>query len=119
MPTKVRIRPECQKDIKYLARKYPAITDEISHLVVQLENDERPGDIIPNSGYEIYKVRLKNPSSQRGKRGGFRVIYYVHLVDSISLLTAYSKSDQEDVSLHRLQAIIADMVADEDSPDEE
>lgn len=114
MPTKVKIRPECRKDIKYLARKYPAITDEIGRLVIQLENDERPGDLIPNAGYEIYKVRLKNPSSQRGKSGGSRVIYYVQLVDNVSLLTAYSKSDQDDVSLQKLQAIIADMMNDDE-----
>ena len=118
MPTKVSIRPECRKDIKYLARKYPVITEEIGRLVTQLENDERPGDLIPNAGYEIYKVRLKNSSSQRGKSGGFRVIYYVHLANKVSLLSAYSKSDQEDVSLQKLQAIIADMQVDDNGDDE-
>jgi len=69
-------------------------------------------------GYEIYKVHLANPFAQKGKRGGFRAIYYVELADSVILVTIYSKSDQEDVSLQKLQAIIADMQADEIDTDE-
>jgi len=69
-------------------------------------------------GYEIYKVHLANPSAQKGKRGGFRAIYYVELADSVILVTIYSKSDQEDASLQKLQAIIADMQADEIDTDE-
>jgi mRNA-degrading endonuclease RelE of RelBE toxin-antitoxin system len=65
MPTKVNIPPQFEKDLKQLRRKYPAVTTEIRKLVVQLENDERPGDKIPNVGYEVYKVRLPKPGYKR------------------------------------------------------
>jgi hypothetical protein len=55
-------------------------------------------DKIPNVGYDMYKVRLANPSAKRGKRGGFPAIYYLQLVDSATLLTIYSKTEQTDIS---------------------
>jgi mRNA-degrading endonuclease RelE of RelBE toxin-antitoxin system len=118
MPTKIKNAPQYLRDLRKLARKYPAIIQASEDLANRLKNDERPGDLIPNMGYEVYKVRLANPSSQRGKRGGFRAIYYVELIDSVVLVTIYSKTDQEDVSLNKLQAIIADMQTDEPNEDE-
>jgi mRNA-degrading endonuclease RelE of RelBE toxin-antitoxin system len=106
MPTRVNIPPEAQKDIKHLKRKYPAITGEVRKLVIQLENDERPGDKIPGVGYDVYKVRLPNPSAQRGKSGGFRAIYYVQMADSVFLLTIYSKTEQADISPEAIRRIL-------------
>lgn len=97
MPTTVNIPPEARQDIKHLKRKYPAVTDEIRNLIRQLEDDERPGDKIPNVGYDVYKVRLPNPSARRGKSGGFRVIYYVRVADQVFLLRVYSKTEQSDI----------------------
>lgn len=118
MPTRIRNAPQYLRDLRKLTKKYPAIIQESENLANRLRNDERPGDLIPNMGYEIYKVRLANPSSQRGKRGGFRAIYYVELADSVILVTIYSKSDQEDVSLQKLQSIIANMQTDDIDTDE-
>jgi hypothetical protein len=64
MPTTVNIPPEVQKKIKRLKRKYPAVTGEVRKLVTQLEDDDRPGDKIAGVGYDVYKVRLPNPSAQ-------------------------------------------------------
>ena len=110
MPTKVNIPPAVQQEIKHLKRKYPAVTSEIRKLVVQLENDERPGDKIPHVGYDVYKVRLPNPSAQRGKSGGFRVIYYVQLADSIILVTIYSKTEQIDICPEEIRRVLADIL---------
>jgi mRNA-degrading endonuclease RelE of RelBE toxin-antitoxin system len=113
MPTKVTIKRQFNRDVKQLKKKYPAISSEVRKLVIQLEHDERPGNLIPNSGYEVYKVRLANPSSQKGKSGGFRVIYYIRLADNIALLTIYSKTDYEDIPLHRIQSLIEDALSEE------
>jgi len=114
MPTKVTYKRQFERDMKQLKRKYPAVSSEVRKLAIQLEHDERPGDQIPNLGYEVYKVRLANPSAQKGKSGGFRVIYYVELVDSIILLTIYSKSDYEDIPLHRIQSILEEVLSDDE-----
>ncbi len=77
MPTHVDLPPPFKKDLKQLGRKYRAVLSDVEQLIGELEADERPGDKIPNVGFDVYKVRLRNTSAGKGKRGGFRVIYYV------------------------------------------
>ena len=68
-------------------------------------NGERPGQRIPRIGYSVYKVRLPNRAARRGKSGGFRVIYYVQLIDHVTLLTIYSKTDETDISVQEIQQL--------------
>ena len=114
MLTKVNIPSEARKDIKHLRRKYPAVTSEVLKLVERLENGERPGDKISHVGYDVYKVRLPNPSAQRGKSGGFRVIYYVQLADSVFILRIYSKTEQTDIHPEEIRHILEGIVSSED-----
>jgi mRNA-degrading endonuclease RelE of RelBE toxin-antitoxin system len=79
MPTNVDIPPLFLKDLRRLAKKYPAVLKQFENLLNQLKADERPGDKIPRAGFDVYKLRLPNPSAKRGKSGGFRVIYYVQV----------------------------------------
>ena len=60
---------------------------------------------MPGVGYAVYKVRLPNRAAQRGKSGGFRVIYYVQIEDLVTLLTIYSKTEEIDVSLREIQQL--------------
>lgn len=77
-------------------------------LVVQLRKGETPGDRIQGLLYRVYKVRLKNSDSQRGKSGGYRVIYYLETEDQTVLLTIYSKSDQSDLPIEFIRRTIED-----------
>ena len=52
------------------------------------------------------KVRLKNSDSQRGKSGGYRLIYWIVSTDLIILLDVYSKSDQSDIEVDEIRKII-------------
>ena len=119
MATRVDLPPSFTKDLKQLARKYRAVIDEVDDLISELENDERPGDKIPNVGHDVYKVRLANPSAGRGNRGGFRVVYYVKLVDHVILLTIYSKTEQADIPMPALQAVINDVLKAQDNDGDE
>ncbi|MEQ8676350.1 MAG: type II toxin-antitoxin system RelE/ParE family toxin [Aggregatilineales bacterium] len=110
MPTKVNIPPIVQKEIKHLKRKYPSVVGEVRKLVIKLEADERPGDKIPGVGYDVYKVRLPNPSAKRGKSGGFRAIYYVQLADRVIMVTLYSKTEQTDISPEEISRILQDLL---------
>lgn len=98
------------KKLERLGRKFPRVVDQVDDLMSQLKEAKHPGDKIPGVGYDVYKVRLKNPSAGKGKRGGFRVIYYIRLADHIVLLTIYSKSDQTDISADQIQKLIADYI---------
>jgi hypothetical protein len=66
----------------------------------QMENaiaqDPIAAPVIPGTG-GIRKLRWSVPG--RGKRGGIRTIYFFQAgPDEIYMLTAYGKSDQEDLS---------------------
>ncbi len=60
---------------------------------------------MPGVGYTVYKARLPNRSAQRGKSGGFRVIYYVQIEDLVTLLTIYSKTEETDISVREIQQL--------------
>ena len=54
----------------------------------------------------VYKARLPNRDSGSGKRGGYRVIYYLLSEESIVLLTIYSKTDQSDIPADEIVRIL-------------
>lgn len=114
MPTKVEIPASFSRDLRRLARKYPKIVDLVDSLVAQLREDQRPGVKLIGTGYNLYKVRLANPSAGRGKSGGFRVIYYVKFTDRILMVTVYSKTEEKDLSPERIRQILQNLK----SPDE-
>jgi mRNA-degrading endonuclease RelE of RelBE toxin-antitoxin system len=117
MPTSIRIAAQFEKPLKRLSRKYPALLKEIGQLINQLKQDERPGDKIPHVGYDVYKVRLKNPSASRGKSGGFRVIYYVQIASHVILVTIYSKTEQTDIGPEEIRHILQDIENPDQSSD--
>ena len=97
----ITLSQQATKDIKRLGKKYPKINNDVEEFKAELLNSkEAIGDRMQRvEGLEIYKARIKNSSSQRGKRGGFRVIYYImRKKDEIEILTIYDKVEQADVS---------------------
>ena len=109
MPTKVDVPAPFLKKLRKLAKKYPAVLKEFEALAQQLKGDQRPGDKIPRVGYDVHKVRLKNPSARKGKSGGFRVIYYVQLADRVVLLTIYAKTEQIDISPEEIRRVLEEI----------
>jgi mRNA-degrading endonuclease RelE of RelBE toxin-antitoxin system len=110
MTTAVSVTDRFQKDLKWLARKYPRVLDVVEELVNTLESNQRPGDKIPHVGYDVYKVRLSNPSAGHGKSGGFRVIYYVQLSDRVVLLTIYAKTERIDISPEEIRGVLREIL---------
>lgn len=106
MATQVELTPRFERLLERLARAYPRIEDELETLISQLEQDQRPGDKIPRVGYDVYKVRLRNPSAGRGKRGGFRVVYYIRHKDKILLIMVYSKTERGDIAAEEIRRLI-------------
>jgi len=99
--------PRFQRDLRDLAKRYRQIRSDLQPLIEQLQAGELPGDRIAGVIYTVYKVRLKNSNIQKGKSGGYRVIYYVRTANSIVLATIYLKSDLEDID----RAVIENVVA--------
>ncbi len=77
--------------------------DEYRELQKVLIDNPETGNIIPGSG-GLRKVRWRAPG--RGKRGGYRVIYYARLKQGVILmLTMYPKNVAENIPAHVLRRI--------------
>src|SRR6185369_6909112 len=62
-----------------------------------VQNPER-GDIVKET-HGVRKARVADPSSSRGKSGGYRYLYlYLEHAGRIHLLYLFSKSDQSNLS---------------------
>ena len=49
---------------------------------------------------------MKNSDNQKGKSGGYRLVYYLKTSANVLLLTIYSKSEQDDVAAEDVRMII-------------
>lgn len=106
-PIPIALTPRFKKDLRELAKRYRSIRTDIQPLIEQLQAGEIPGDRIAGVKYQVFKVRLKNSNIQKGKSGGYRVIYYLKTAQAIILATIYSKSDISDVSNEIIEEAIA------------
>ncbi len=104
----VDITVKFQKKVKTLEKKYQNIRDDVRPIVEQLEVGELPGNRIVGLDIEIYKVRVRNRNANRGKSGGYRLIYYVKTSDRIILVIIYSKSEQEDIDRSEIEDILSE-----------
>jgi len=77
--------------------------EEYAEMQVFLSHRPDAGNVIRGSG-GIRKLRWAG--SGRGKRGGLRVIYYWWVArDRISLLLAYPKNEQDDLTAEQLKRL--------------
>lgn len=106
--TKINVRafPRFVRDLKRLSKKYHNVRADVDHLVEQLSEGETPGDQIKGTGYTVYKVRIASTDTKRGKRAGYRVIYYVQTLELLFLITIYVKSEQTDIPPDEVRRII-------------
>ena len=114
MPTNYAIRfsARFQKDVKQLAKRYRHIRADLDLFIATLSTGNLVGDKIQGTNYLLYKARVPNRDAQRGKSGGYRVIYYVVTAQSIVLVTIYAKSDQVDIALPEIDAIMREILDD-------
>lgn len=104
----VRLTIEFKRNLRQLAKKFRHIKSDLEPLLVQLEAGETPGDRIPGVRYIVYKVRVQNSDIGKGKRSGYRLLYYLKFDNLTILLTIYAKNEQEDISLEKIRQIITD-----------
>mgnify|MGYP006446456527 CR=1 FL=1 len=110
MTDELIIRVEATKtftrDLRTLAKKYRRIYEDVQPVIDDLKNGNIIGDKIPNIGYAVFKVRIRNSDIQKGKSGGYRLIYYLKTTTGIILLTIYPKSEQAKIEPDEIKLII-------------
>lgn len=77
--------------------------DEYRELQKALIADPEAGNVVPGSG-GVRKLRWR--AAGRGKRGGYRVIYFAKVVQGVIwMLTMYPKNVAENIPAHVLRQI--------------
>jgi mRNA-degrading endonuclease RelE of RelBE toxin-antitoxin system len=112
MPTEsinISFTLEFKRNLRALAKKYRSIRSDVQPLIDSLQSGALPGDQVSGVNLTIFKVRLQNSDIQKGKRSGYRCIYYLKTDSAIILVTIYSKSEQADVSAARIHSILQTM----------
>ncbi|MEG3910138.1 type II toxin-antitoxin system RelE/ParE family toxin [Microcoleus sp. w2-18bC1] len=97
---------EFKTRLRTLIKRYRSIRTDLKPLLDELQSGNLIGDQIPGTGYTVFKVRLKNSDIQKGKSGGYRVIYQLRGDTYILLVVIYSKSDQDDIPANQIRDII-------------
>ena len=106
LPIEIRLTPDFRKQLRKLEKRYRKIRLDIDPILMQIQMGKIVGDRLQGIDAEIFKIRVRNSDTNRGKSGGYRVIYWLKLPECAVLLDIYSKSDREDVEINMIQSII-------------
>lgn len=101
------LAPDFQGQLRKVAKRYRSIQADLQPLLDDLQNGNCLGDQIPGTTYTVFKVRVKNSDIQKGKSGGYRVIYQLRNAACVLLVVIYSKSDQANFPADKIREIIA------------
>lgn len=106
----IKFSRKALKDLKNLKKKFRKIEDDLEKFFLSLRQEKLivVGDRVQNlRGFEIYKSRIKNSSSDAGSSGGFRLVYYLRRKsDEVLVLTIYSKTQKSDISHNEILEIL-------------
>jgi mRNA-degrading endonuclease RelE of RelBE toxin-antitoxin system len=112
MPYDVFLPEFFKKIIKELKKKYPHVGEDLKTALRVLVNNPELGKTLRGFG-DVKKLRVQNSDVERGKSGGYRLIYLVD--DSgqrIIPLLLYSKSQKRDISKRELKTLLARLAQD-------
>lgn len=109
MSYSVYLSDSFKRSLKPLTRRFPHARADVIAVIEEVLHIPSLGVVIPGSG-GVRKLRIRSTDLQRGKSGGFRLLYIV-LPDRelICPLCIYAKSDQEDVTRRELRAVLAEL----------
>lgn len=105
-PVRIDYTADFKRDLKQLYKKYRNISHDLQTLIEQLESGGTPDDQVSGIKHPVYKVRVKSTDQSKGKRGGYRVLYYIKTIDLVVLVAIYAKSQKVDLSRDLIQRII-------------
>ncbi len=90
------------RNLKFLGKHNPTLRQDFESFLNAFDANLHP--VIPGTG-GARKARMK--AKGRGKRGGYRVIYYFLSTDNeVWLITIYDKVKQEDLSAAEIGRVL-------------
>ncbi len=103
----VHLTETFQKSIKALKKKYPHVKDDLLSKIKALEEDPSTGDSIPSWNKEVWKVRVASSDVKKGKRGGYRLIYFWKAGEmKIYLLVVYFKGEKAEITKKEIETLL-------------
>jgi len=110
----IYLTSQYRQNLRDLAKKYRNIRLDIEPIIAEIQAGNFLGNSITGlrGNYLIYKARIKNSNLQKGKSAGYRLIYQVESPTVIILLTIYSKSQREDISIKEIRNILDDFYSE-------
>ncbi|MDO8752857.1 MAG: type II toxin-antitoxin system RelE/ParE family toxin [Anaerolineales bacterium] len=93
MPYRLVFTASFDRDLKSLHRHNPTLRDDFESFIKTFDAQAHP--VIPGTG-GARKARM--PAKGRGKRGGYRLIYYLVEGNTVWLITIYDKVQKENLS---------------------
>ena len=110
----VRFANEFENELYRLSKKYRQIRADVEPIIAEIQNGNFVGNRLSGFGadYFVYKVRVKNSNIKKGKSAGYRLIYLVESESNVLLLTIYSKSEREDITIDEINSILAEFYGD-------
>lgn len=88
-----------KRNVKRLQKKFSSVKEDLDTIFSQLEDEAPLGDPIPLINAPVYKVRLANTDTSKGKRSGYRLIYKFDEENKlITPLLLYFKPAKSDAS---------------------
>lgn len=106
MTRRIEATPTFEKNLKRLAQRYRRIREDLEPILDALAAGQTLGDRIQGAQAVVYKVRVPNSDTRKGKSGGYRMIYYLPSDVATVLLTIYSKTDQADIPADEIVRIL-------------
>lgn len=104
MNYKVKVISKFERELKYLAKKYPSLKSDFSKLLKSVAENPTQGVSLGN---DCFKIRMAISSKGKGKSGGARVVTCFKIVqETVYLITIFDKSEQENISDSDLKELL-------------
>ena len=96
------------KNLKELQKKFRHINNDFENICQALVlNPTQIATPLPAYHRKLWKIRIRSSDMKRGKRGGFRMIFYYNkdAPSKVYRLAVYVKVEREDLTRQELQQL--------------
>jgi mRNA-degrading endonuclease RelE of RelBE toxin-antitoxin system len=104
-PYQIHPTPSFLTSLNELTKRYPRAPKTVNPALKSLTQHPESGNAIPGWRRRVWKLRINSRDIARGKRFGFRLIYYLE-GRTIYPLLIYAKTSKSDVSDHEIMQVL-------------